>query len=296
MMKPIGAALVGLPPSGGAPAASLNLRTGQAVQGPMGRSSLPGLRVRDPVRRGSKLAGTCEGAFWRRTDRAEVRRVLLAAKRYELAGRQPGHRRGPLGHVALEALELLSNLVSYRSGRLEPSLRYLMQRLRRSKDAVVRALAALREHGFLDWLRRHERVELVEGPGPRVRQVSNAYRMLLPARAARLLGHMLGEALVEGSSGIPARGGAGGPGIGGVPLPDDVLQEREERAAWLREHKAGLPLSELPLLDVQDDRLARVLGELGRAVEERAQERARTSGLAGQGGRTGQERGREAGD
>ena len=66
------------------------------------------------------------------------------------AGRQAGRRRGPLGHVGLEVLELLANLVSYRSGRLEPAITYLMGKLKRSKDAVVRALAALREHGFLD--------------------------------------------------------------------------------------------------------------------------------------------------
>jgi hypothetical protein len=194
------------------------------------------------------LAGSCEGAFWRPVPRAEVRRVLLAAKRYELVGRQAGRRRGPLGHVALEVLELLANLVSYRSGRLEPAITYLMGRLKRSKDAVVRALAALREHGFLDWLRRHGAVDLVEGPGPRVRQVSNAYRLTLPARAAQLLGHWLSAA---------------------PTLPDDVMQAQEDRAAYLAAHKAALPLSELPLVEVEDDRLARVLGELGRAVEGR---------------------------
>jgi hypothetical protein len=220
--------------------------------GPGGRAAGAGRgrRARDPVRRGSRLVGTCEGAFWLPVARPEVRRVVLAAKRYELAGRQAGRRRGPLGHVGLEVLELLANLVSYRSGRLEPSILYLMDKLRRSKDAVVRALAALREHGFLDWLRRHEKVEVLEdAPGPRVRQVSNAYRLSLPARAAQLLGHWLSAS----------------PG-----LPDDLVQEREERAAWLREHKAALPLAELPLAEVEDDRLARVLGELGRAVEAKA--------------------------
>ncbi len=224
MMRQVGAVLGGPIPGGGAQAG------------------------RHPVRRGSRLAGTCEGAFWRRTDRQEVRRVVLAARRYELAGRQKGRRNGPLGHVALEALELLANLVNYRSGRLEPSYAYLMAKLRRSRDAVHRALRALREHGFLDWLRRHEAIELVEGPGPQVRQVSNAYRLSLPARAARLLGHLLSA----------------------PPLPDDMAAEREERAAYLAQHKASLPLSELPLAEVEDDRLARVLGELGRAVEARA--------------------------
>ena len=229
--------------------------------GPSGRSGAGrGRRAREPVRRGSRLAGTCEGAWWRPTPRAEVRRVVLAAKRYELAGRQAGRRRGPLGHVALEVLELLANLVSHRSGRLEPSYAYLMRTLRRSKDAVHQALAALREHGFLDWLRRHEKVEVLEdAPGPRVRQVSNAYRLSLPAKAAQLLGHWLSSS---------------------PPLPDDVAQEREDRAAWLREHKAALPLAELPLVEVEDDRLARVLGELGRAVEVKA--RAAEAGRAGQ--------------
>lgn len=221
--------------------------------GPGGRGGTSrGGRAHHPVRRGSRLAGTCEGAWWHRTDRAEVRRVLLAAKRYELAGRLAGRRNGPLGHVALEVLELLANLVSYRSGQLEPSYGYLMRTLRRSKDAISRALEALRQHGFLDWLRRHEKVELVEGPGPRIRQVSNAYRLSLPARAARLLGHL----------------------ISAPPLPEDLAQEREDRSAWVREHKAALPLSELPLVEVQDDRLAQLLGELGRAVEARARDHA----------------------
>ena len=213
-----------------------------------------------PVRRGSQLKGTCEGTFWRRTSRPEAHEVVLVAKRYEVEGRQPGQRRGPLGHVALEVLELLANMVSHRTGRLDPSILTLMAKLKRSKDAVVRALKALREHGFLDWLRRHEVVELVEGPGPRVRQVSNAYRLSLPAKAAHLLGRW--------RSAKP-------------PLPDDLAQAREDRAEWLRETKAALPLAELPLATVEDDRLARTLGELGRTIEERARA-AREQGHGGE--------------
>ncbi len=57
--------------------------------GPGGRAAGAGRgrRARDPVRRGSRLVGTCEGAWWRPMARPEVRRVVLAAKRYELAGR-----------------------------------------------------------------------------------------------------------------------------------------------------------------------------------------------------------------
>ena len=104
--------------------------------------SPPPLGTRQRVRRHSRLAGRCEGVFWRATSRQEVRRVVLAARRYELAGRQPGKRSGPLGHVALEVLELLGNLVSYRTGRLDPSLDTLMRLLRRSRAAPSSGFAA----------------------------------------------------------------------------------------------------------------------------------------------------------
>ena len=201
-------------------------------------------RVR--VRAQSRLAGRCEGTFWRRTDRQEVRRVILAARKYEIFGRQAGRRNGPLGHVALEVLEVLSNLVSYRTGRLEPAILTLMRKLRRSRDAVVRALAALRSHGFLDWLRRYEPTEH-EGRGPQVRQVTNAYRLTLPERAARLLGRWGQD----------------------VPLPDDVVQVAEEREAAREAHKAGLTLEDLPAFLVDDGPLARALAGLGRLVQER---------------------------
>lgn len=199
-----------------------------------------------PVRRGSHRAGRCEAMFWRPTSRQEVRRVLLAARRYELANRGAGRRNGPLGHIALEILELLANLVSYRTGRLEPSVAFLMQKLRRSKSAIYDALHALKAHGFLDWLRRYEPTGQ-EGRGPQLRQTSNAYRLSLPTRALRLLGRLLQA----------------------PPLPDDVQHAREIQASEIATHRASLPLDELPLLEVEDNRLGRLLADMGRTVQER---------------------------
>ncbi len=207
----------------------------------------PVARAREPVRRHSRLLGQCESVFWQATSRQEVRRIVLAARRYELAGRPAGRRNGPLGHVAIEVLELLGNLVSFRTGRLEPSLDTLTRLLRRSRAAVVRALAALRAHGFLDWLRRYEPTGQTEGCGPRVRQVSNAYRLSLPARAARLLGRLMGA----------------------PPLPEDVAHAQEARAAELGAHKASLPLDQLALFEAGDSPLGRALASLGRKVQER---------------------------
>ena len=45
--------------------------------------------------------------------------------------------------------------MDYTTGRLEPSITALMDKLYRSKDAIVRALVSLRRHGFLYWIRRY---------------------------------------------------------------------------------------------------------------------------------------------
>lgn len=201
---------------------------------------------RVPVRRNSRMAGHCEAVFWCRTDRKEVRRILLAARRYDFAQRAPGQRNGPLGHIALEVLELLTNLVEFRTGRLEPAIDTIARKVRRARSAVVAALARLREHGFADWLRRFEPTGN-EGRGPQVKQVSNAYRLSLPARAARLLGS-LGQ---------------------DVPTPDDVEYAQEARSEVLAAMKASLPLDELAVVEVDDGPLARALASLGRLVQER---------------------------
>lgn len=178
-------------------------------------------RAPNPVRRQSHLVGSCEQGFWSRCSRAEIQQILLAARRYEVAGRQRGQRNGPLGAIALEVLALMANLVRYKSGRLEPSLAYLMTTLKRSKDAIVRALAALRAHGFLDWLRRFAPVE-GEGKGPKIRQTSNAYRLSLPARAAHLLTRWIGR---------PA-------------IPEDILAAEEERKSEYKDLIVSLNCTE----------------------------------------------------
>lgn len=211
-----------------------------ALNGPLSHADRP------PVRRHSRMAGRCEALFWSRTDRRQVRRIILAARRFDLVGRATGSRNGPLGHVALEVLELLAHLVDFRSGRLEPSIDTIAAKIRRARSAVVEALARLRLHGFADWLRRFEPTGN-EGRGPQVRQVSNAYRLALPPRAARLLGTMGQD----------------------VPLPDDVAHAQEARQAEAAALKASLPLNELAILEVDDDPLGRALAQLGYLVQER---------------------------
>lgn len=210
--------------------------------------SQEGRRTHQPIRRQSRPAGRCEGVFWRPMSRRDVEQIKLAAKRYELATRKPGARNGALGFVALEVLEYFGNLVNFRTGRLDPSLDFLMGKLRRSRDAIVRALKALREHGFLDWLRRFEATGN-EGRGPQVRQVSNAYRLSLPNRAAAMLGRFFQ---------IP-------------PPPDDHAQAQEIREAEIEAHRGSLSELERTMMDVDADE------PLGAALLRFAQARAERS-------------------
>lgn len=174
-----------------------------------------------PVRSGSRRAGSFESSYWTPCKKVDMQKILLAARRYEIEGRGRGQRNGPLGTVALEVLALFISTIRFRTGRLDPSLTYLMSRLKRSKAAVVRALAALRDHGFLDWVRRYEPVER-DGAGPQRRQLSNAYRLSLPKRAAKLIQRWFGR---------PA-------------MPDDVLTAELERKQDYQHKMSSISLTE----------------------------------------------------
>ncbi|WP_046001758.1 hypothetical protein [Paracoccus sp. 228] len=199
---------------------------------------------RKPIRRNSRRKGSCEASFWRGTSRKDVQKVLMAARQYDRAKKEPGKRNGPLGGIALEVLALFANLVNFKSGRLDPSLDYITDKLCRSRDAVVRALKALRDHGFLDWLRRFEPAPN-EGRGPQVRQVSNAYRLSAPKRALAHLGRWAGR---------PA-------------APDDDQAARGDRAAVEAEHVETLDLAGLAAFKIEDSDLAKALALMGKAID-----------------------------
>lgn len=209
-------------------------------------SSHASRRTHQPVRRKSHLAGRHDRQFWRPTTGKEVAQIVLAARKFDLANRRAGERNGPLGHIAIEVLELFANLVSFKTGQLDPSLEYLCQKLGRSKDAVHRALKALRAHGFLDWLRRYVPTES-GGRGPQVKQTSNAYRLSLPRKALQWLG-VWGRA---------------------IPLPDDFTHATDERKAEMDAHEAALSPEAYALHIVEDEGLAATLAGLARAMAER---------------------------
>lgn len=162
--------------------------------GELTRGVLGGRRTFQPVRRNSYHAGERESQVWRPIDPREIGARMKAAEHFDRVNKQPGKKNGPLGHVALEVLRELYRLVDYKTGRLDPSIAYLQEKLRRSRVAVVGALARLRINGFLEWIRRTEPIEDAEGVGPRVRQITNAYGFNLPEIARKFVRRIMAKA------------------------------------------------------------------------------------------------------
>ena len=207
----------------------------------------PAQRCPTPVRRRSYFKGRSEGRIWQATTRKDVQAILKAAEIYNEAGlHEKGERSGPLGSVALDVLRLFVNLIDFRTGRLEPSITTIMDRLGRSRDTIVRALKNLRAHGFIDWLRRYEPTGN-EGRGPQVQQASNAYRLSLPEKARQFLGRF-GKA---------------------SPPPADHGQDQRAWSEAISAYKTTLPLEERTQLDAGDGPLGKALVMLAKSVMKR---------------------------
>ena len=204
-------------------------------------------RTGQQVHRYTRTQRGQEGRFWQPIDRRSRSRLIAAAERYDRAHRfmhrqaRNGRENGALGHVGIEVLRsLLFDFLDTRTGRLDPAIATIADRIGRSIAAVAEALKRLKAHGFLEWLRRYVPTGQAGLRGPQVQQTSNAYRLMLPAAIAQALA---------------------------TPAPDDDDHRRAGETQAHDDMLAQLPIAEHMAAIVDNPELARLLASLGAAIE-----------------------------
>ena len=203
-----------------------------------------------PVRRNSYYVGDRRAnRLWVRigSNNRDARRLiaarLKAAEFYNERHKQAGDREGPLGDIGVRLLRELYRIVDYKTGRLEPAIDTLCQRVNRARATVVKYLARLKEHGFLDWVRRSEPTD-VEGAGPQVRQITNAYGFDLPEAAVAWVKKILGNG----------------------PAPDCELARREAERAEVDAMLEQASTDEQVDYLVDNPQLAKILKKMGSSL------------------------------
>ena len=111
---------------------------------------------------------------------------------------------------------------------------------------MVSALARLKEHGFLGWIRRVEPIENPDPFGPQVKQATNAYWFALPSDAADLVRRLLGRG----------------------PPPGDEVWRRAEHERELAAMLSTVSAEDLAKFRAGDDGpLAKALASIGRSLD-----------------------------
>tara|TARA_R110000868_G_scaffold111222_16_gene300492 strand:- start:2808 stop:3524 length:717 start_codon:yes stop_codon:yes gene_type:complete len=160
---------------------------GQLV-GNLFRSARP--RTEQKVRRNSRHESEFERRRWRQTNmfpRSEHNARMTALEHIKLSTKLPGKRRGLVGDVEMETYRYMLRRRGKKDGRLDMSINTIATEIRRARSAVIEALKRLKELGFVDWLRRTAPVEDPEPGGQYVTQITNAYFLTLPPKAAEML-------------------------------------------------------------------------------------------------------------
>lgn len=136
--------------------------------------------------------------WWQHFSADEAKRHRLAFNLYaESRRRKKGQRMGSIGTLsrgARDLHQLLLNLAVRGSGRLEPSLEYLAEKIDTSIKVIHGWLKQLRAFGFLRWTRRYVETGRPGLRGPQVEQTTNAYQLVCPSEANQLAAAKLGPA------------------------------------------------------------------------------------------------------
>jgi hypothetical protein len=210
------------------------------------------------VRRGSVEAGTVEDHFFAVPAKGETDRLLRMARAALDAGRAQRRAARAEGRTLTAAEEVLCGLTAgavrvfeeictlarLNGGRVFPTYDHLAKATALGRATVARALAALEAAGFLVRQRRFCRNQ---GAGPRYRQTSNIYRVLLPGGLLRFLPRRFHPA----------------------SLPDDAVAHHAAAVAELAAMRSTLSCRELAEVSV-GGLLGQVLASLGAAIDRAA--------------------------
>ncbi len=216
-----------------------------------------------PVLRGSVEAGTFEDAFFTNQAPGETDKMLRVARKLLDAGRRLGReartglRQLSRKEQAIAALtsgtvrvyEELCSLARLNRGRVYPSYEWLEDATGYGRGTIARALRILEELGLLLRQRRFKRIE-AEGPGPRYKQTSNVYRLLLPGALLSYLPRWMRPA----------------------PVPADALQREADRADDHQHMLSQLSCRDLARATINSGPLARVLANLGARIDQNERE------------------------
>lgn len=219
-------------------------------------------RTGAPVRRDSVEAGTFEEAFFAVPAKGETDRLLHVARKTLDAARRlrRDERAGAkelsaaerliarLTSSAVRVYEEILTLARLNRGQVFPSYDHLADATGLGRATICRALTILEAIGFLARQRRFNRVE-GQGPGPRYKQTSNAYRPLLPAKVLSYLPRWLRPA----------------------PVPEDEVQRRLDHIDYTQLMLKSLSCRELAEATV-DGPLRKILAKLGDAIDRRERE------------------------
>lgn len=102
-------------------------------------------------------------------------KLLVVAREYNTLHKVKGEREGPLGSNGLWVLEVLLSFVDFTTGRCDPALDTICAKAKLARATVVRAIEALKLHGFIDKVRRTRKTGRSRSEGPQREQISNAY-------------------------------------------------------------------------------------------------------------------------
>lgn len=154
----------------------------------------PRERPGQPVRRNSRNAGGTEQALWRKHNlfpKSEHNARMRALEEFEHDTKLPGKRNGAIGDIGIKVYRFLLRLRGRNGGRLDPTIKFIALGIHKSRSAVAEALARLKEHGFIDWMRRCEPILGAKPDEQQTRQIANAYFLTMPATAKELVRRML---------------------------------------------------------------------------------------------------------